>query len=572
MTKFDGGYYMIRSDIMRCGIFRHSSAVEDAISDDTLTTLNVLGATPKRINRFVFDVMSEAWMNGDQIAGLPQAHDPVIPGRKDDDEWERMTDEERSEHKARREEAHLEIVRLGSLRKQFLDKFSVARELYDVERWFEPFFLDFRGRFYPMPETFHSQGDDVCKGLIMFAEGKPIGHKGLYWLAVRAANTFGEDKLPLDQRVEWVMDHIDLIIDSAKNPLDGERFWTQADEPWSFLATCHELEQATAMGDRAPEFISHLPIPLDGSCNGLQHLSAMSLDPVGAKATNLMKRDQREDIYLEVAASVRRILAEDVTAGAKWASAWLGVLTDTAKGRKVVKRAVMTTPYGVTERGIAQQLYKDGHVKLLPGYREMSKQEKWEAAGYLKDTIVRALSETIAAAKAVMEWIQSCAERMAEVNVSLRWRTPNGNLIQQSYYNLARKKVDTLFGEQILWDEDPLAGLNPRKQALASAPNVIHSFDAAHLSKTVNRLASMGYSDFLMIHDSYGVHAADTETLAQVLREEFVAMYSKNWLETLYQGWKADVAGRCELPHWSEFVARGEFNITEVLDSAFFFA
>ncbi|EEE42836.1 DNA-directed RNA polymerase [Roseibium alexandrii] len=566
---FDGGYYMIQEDIMRCGIFKHSGSNPNAISDDALRTLNALGATPKRINQRVFAVLNEAWMAGDQIAGLPSAHDPVVPGRKEDEEWEDMSKDEQSEHKASREEAHMEIVRLGSSRKQFLDKLSVAREMADHPEFYEPFFLDFRGRFYPMCETFHSQGDDVCKGLIEFARGKPLGSRGLYWLAVRAANCFGEDKLPLDERYQWTLDHLDQIIECAMDPLDGSRWWTQADEPWGFLATCFELDEATALGDRSVEYVSHLAIPLDGSCNGLQHLSAMSKDPVGAKATNLMARAQREDIYLEVAASARRILASDITNGVEWSAQWLAVLEDTAKGRKVVKRAVMTTPYGVTERGIATQLYKDGHVKLLAGYKEMTKPEKWAAASYLKDVIVKALSETIAAAKQVMAWIQTCAEKMADQNVPLVWKTPNNNLITQSYFNLARSKVKTLYGEQVLWSEDPLSGLNPKKQALASAPNLIHSFDAAHLSRTVNALADAGNSDFLMIHDSFGVHACDTDQLALTLRKEFVDIYSTNWLDTLHETW----AEACpSIPHWKEFLGQGDFDVAEVLRSDFFFS
>ena len=43
--------------------------------------------------------------------------------------------------------------------------------------------------------------------------------------------------------------------------------------------------------------ISHLPISMDGSCNGYQHLSAMGLDPIGGRATNLMGFDDPEDIY-----------------------------------------------------------------------------------------------------------------------------------------------------------------------------------------------------------------------------------------------------------------------------------
>ena len=36
-------------------------------------------------------------------------------------------------------------------------------------------------------------------------------------------------------------------------------------------------------------------------------------------------------------------------------------MNDEGKARKVVKRGVMTTPYGVTPQGIRDQLITDGH-------------------------------------------------------------------------------------------------------------------------------------------------------------------------------------------------------------------
>lgn len=87
-------------------------------------------------------------------------------------------------------------------------------------------------------------------------------------------------------------------------------------------------------------FVSHLPIPMDGSCNGLQHLSAMGLDPVGAKATNLMP-GPRQDIYQVIADRVASAVAADAAAGVAEAIHWNGRVT-----RKVVKRAIMTTPTG----------------------------------------------------------------------------------------------------------------------------------------------------------------------------------------------------------------------------------
>jgi DNA-directed RNA polymerase len=61
--------------------------------------------------------------------------------------------------------------------------------------------------------------------------------------------------------------------------------------------------------------------------------------------------ETRRDIYTEVAAVVSRMVTEDAGAGDELAKLWLGRVN-----RKTVKRAVMTTPYGVTEQGIGRQL------------------------------------------------------------------------------------------------------------------------------------------------------------------------------------------------------------------------
>src|SRR6185312_9470082 len=112
-------------------------------------------------------------------------------------------------------------------------------------------------------------------------------------------------------------------------------------------------------------------------------LSAMGLDPTGAAATNLTACAQRQDVYEEVAKRVRLQVEQDVFDGTDAARVWHGKVT-----RQITKRAVMTTPYGVTDRGIREQLLKDGHV---PADDQIG---KGASADYLRDGIVQALGDT----------------------------------------------------------------------------------------------------------------------------------------------------------------------------------
>lgn len=74
------------------------------------------------------------------------------------------------------------------------------------------------------------------------------------------------------------------------------------------LATCMEISNAIRSGD--PEnFISHLPVHQDGSCNGLQHYAALGRDEYGGKQVNVLPSDRPEDVYAEV--SVKSAFSDD---------------------------------------------------------------------------------------------------------------------------------------------------------------------------------------------------------------------------------------------------------------------
>jgi DNA-directed RNA polymerase, mitochondrial len=303
--------------------------------------------------------------------------------------------------------------------------------------------------------------------------------------------------------------------------------------------------------------VSHLPVPLDGTCNGVQHLSAMGRDPVGARATNLTASPERHDIYAEVAKAVAAMVNDDALKGDECALSWVGKVT-----RSVVKRAVMTTPYGVTARGIRDQLIHDKHVDGEREYRN-------KRADYLRDKIVDALSQTVTMAKDIMAWLQAVARELARHQKPFDFTTPTGNRIRQSYYVLTRRTVQTLLGELVLWGEEKRAGIDPRKQTLAAAPNVIHAFDAAHLVATVNACAAQGIDSFSMIHDSYGTPAADTTRLNAVLRAYFVQQYAGiDWLERI----EAEARAACPEADIPPRPALGTFDVAEVLQSPFFFS
>jgi len=70
-----------------------------------------------------------------------------------------------------------------------------------------------------MPPHLNHIGDDLSRGLLKFADAKPLGERGLRWLKIHLANLYGFDKANFDERVEFVHKHLDDVYDSAMNPL-----------------------------------------------------------------------------------------------------------------------------------------------------------------------------------------------------------------------------------------------------------------------------------------------------------------------------------------------------------------
>ena len=66
----------------------------------------------------------------------------------------------------------------------------------------------------------------------------------------------------------------------ASDPMAHFDFWSKADDPFCFLASCFEYKGYQDEGD---DFITHLPIAMDATCSGLQHFSGIQKDEVTAK-------------------------------------------------------------------------------------------------------------------------------------------------------------------------------------------------------------------------------------------------------------------------------------------------
>nr|CAC95163.1 RNA polymerase [Physcomitrium patens] len=560
---YDGGYLHLKSTIMRThGAKELRDTIISTLRQDMIKivqALDALGSTQWKINNVVLDVLEQVWKDGGRLADLVDAEDVPLPDKPESDDFEEIRNWRRHTASAKRTNSERHSVRCDTEL-----KLAAARKLRDEEGFFYPHNLDFRGRAYPIHPHLNHLGSDMCRGILQFAEGRALGPTGLRWLKIHLANLYGGKvgKMSFDARVAWVDEVMEKVFDSADRPLDGSRWWLDAEDPFQFLATCLDIRNAIKSGN--PEtYVSHLPVHQDGSCNGLQHYAALGRDRIGAESVNLVAGDKPADVYSGIAARVREIMERDAQKDPKTSRhAANAKLLLPEIDRKLVKQTVMTSVYGVTFVGARMQIFN--RLKERGTIQEQT--EMYRAACYAAKTTLNALGEMFKEARCIMSWLGDCAKIIASNGETVKWTTPLGLPVVQPYRKPGRHLVKTSLQVLALRNLDADQPVLVQRQKSAFPPNFVHSLDSTHMMMTALACQEAGLT-FAGVHDSYWTHAGDVEQMNSLLREKFVELYSQPVLENLLKSFQE----RFPTLVFPEVPARGDLDLKEVLRAPYFF-
>jgi hypothetical protein len=467
---------------------------------------------------------------------------------------------------------------------------------------------DFRGRVYVNTAYLHEQSSDNAKGLLLFGEASPLGAHGAYWLRVHTSNCFGNDKVRLSERSSFVLERTAEFISFATDPFVNKG-WMHADKPFCFLACCFELARLnkwTKDGHLEADFPSALPLYIDGSNNGVQHLAAMALDEVVAPLVNLVPQDLPGDVYKYIAQYAWKDLEElaakltqterdqfdDIfrtarelqrkyseapanseekalayAAASEWRNAnrdiraklfpiyWLNI-NNPKDQRKVVKRNVMTLGYGGTAYGMGQQIIDD--TRDMSEYLR-DKEHLWGAL--LGNLVFNTCYSKLPGPARMLRLFQEFAKRSGDKEEDLCWTVPGTNFpVVQIYRKPTTKRVKLTYGDDELklqlmaWES---AVMDKDGQVTGTAPNLVHSFDAGHLGTVVDA-ATYHVS---VVHDSFGCHAGNMQDMFMLTRIKFVEFYLRDPLMMVL---KENGAEDLE-------PVRGQLDIMEILNSDYAF-
>ena len=433
---------------------------------------------------------------------------------------------------------------------------------------------DYRGRIYPLAGQFSPQGSDISRGMLEFANAVTVDPRydedALRQIRIVTANNWGEDKISLDDREMWTAFNTDWIVDCALNFRENKE-WMKADKPFLFLQSCLEIAKMVEAIENNSTFKSTMPIAFDGSCNGIQHYSALFLDPMGAKSVNLTKGEVPSDVYQIVANKALDIAKNGTTKIAQLVVQLNEQTSGKLFGRKVAKRSVMTLPYGVSKR--SSNIYVHETVdEVLRGVK-LTGNDKKAVKKFMGDAIWQGILLVVEKPVTGKEYFQAVAQEMAIWDEGLLWFTPTGFPVTQTLKkrdvksNLIRVTIEGLTVQRKY--PKYLTEIDGGEQANAIAPNFVHSYDSAHLQLSINEGAAEGMTNFLVIHDSFSTDCISAGRFNHIIREQFVNMYSANdWINHFHDTCEA-VIDHDLLVERQEL---GNFDINEVLESEYFFA
>jgi len=172
----------------------------------------------------------------------------------------------------------------------------------------------------------------------------------------------------------------------------------------------------------------------------------------------------------------------------------------------------------------------------------------------------------------VMDYIKDVGAVYAEHNRHMEWVTPTNWLVMQNYNEVEKRRITSLINGntiQLVLNRDIPNQVSKRRTGSGASPNFIHSMDAAAMTKTINTCKQQGIRHFAMVHDSYGTHSSEMPRLSDVLRQEFVQMYTEHDVLTMLRQHAIVTLGTEDVPTPP---SQGSLDINNVLKSQYFFA
>jgi DNA-dependent RNA polymerase len=433
---------------------------------------------------------------------------------------------------------------------------SIAEVYSKVDKIYFPVRLDFRLRVYCDTEYFDYQKSDLAKGLISFAKPGILTKtdvEGIKYYKAYGANMYGHglDKKSLNHRVKWVEENTDRILNFEYNDIVDN-----AENKSCFISFCFEYINFVKFVNSIDEFIFHtyLPIQLDATCNGYQHLALLTKETDLLSELNLdpsTHDDDPGDFYSYISDMCKEYVQSYIN---KFSASECKTEKDISKinslnkilgvkfGRDIYKLIIMRDSYSagipkITESILSNEnmieqgkgrnthyLYKDFKIKL-------DRKDIMIFVGCVKSVITTIAPKIKNLSKYLTKIVNICTI----LSMPIPWTLPSGAEINESYLIEKEKKIPAFaFTKSKYTFKKYLPGkYDVKKQKRAIRPNLIHSLDACVISELYANLKNYDV-DLYTVHDCFAVTANNVHRLINKLKMVYIKLYSSNDYLTVF--------------------------------------
>ena len=577
-TPFSGGYineYLAKAPLVKTHDYRYLSPLKDNDLKDFYGAVNYLQSVPFQVDKNILPVFNQIWEEGTTLGGFPQ-QESFLDSKGKPKHVLRPSELDKPEPsrevlvKYKRDLTRVyadEVARSSKVLSTATSK-ELANEYKDFKQFYFVINADTRGRLYSVGTTYNYQSDQKIKSLICFANGERLGKRGIYWLYVHAANTWGNDKITFDERFEFTKSMEKEIVDWATNPMDSIG-WSKADKPMEFLQTCFHIKKAIEVGE---DYECNLPVSVDATCSGLQILSILIRDYDTGYKVNVVPSEKPQDIYTIISTKVEEEVRQAAGQGSREANRWLqyGI------SRQIVKRNIMTYVYGLRPYGARQQIFDEYKKRVELGQKpKCLKDDGFNDCKWLAEIVWRHIETEIKLASELMKWFQDCAKLFGQANLPMKWTTPMGFPVVMDYRYLAKFRVKTAIAGSLVYTtlRRQMDKKDTRKFVSSSAPNIVHSLDSAICAATALecKLSGNPIPNLMMIHDSFATTANRVDDLHSIIRDCVSRMFEVDYLSSLYEDFSRQLPDKFK-EKLTKPPERGQMQLQEVKNSLYFFS
>jgi DNA-directed RNA polymerase len=461
---------------------------------------------------------------------------------------------------------HKELESFNSRKHLELNIIGLATIFSVVPCFYFPVRLDYRGRLYCVTEYLNYQGIELAKGLLQFSVGEKVqlsDKVAISYLKIFGSNCFGNtlDKKSFKDRIAWVDNNLENILNFENGLL-----LNTADNKILFVSFCFEYRKyIQALKNNDTFFITNLPIQLDATCNGFQHLTLLIDDLALSKELNLNEsswKDKPKDFYNFIALRVKNFFNEKLDESHKGtlvlSSEVKESYTKLAKieiYRVLIKKAVMTIPYNASTSSIVDYIKDNFDKHKNPNFIENSNTNTANKTDFyiyklksdlqkqkpvifteldfqnLRKALKFVIFVDYPKLTALAEYLKDVAKISNALEIPIPWVLPTGLVIKQQFYEKKTLRVKPFAYTKNMLNLTVLVKtqFNKNKQKIALMPNLVHSLDAASLCLViVNYLNQKTNVNFYSIHDCFAVPCNKVQTLTGLLKFAYCIIYSDN--------------------------------------------